>query len=781
MEGFGRKRCAFKRLMSNPPASKVSRGSLNLVESDKELGGENVENVYCTSNASKRQKLVPVVDLTSESSATTRYAGSQALGSKHEFFLSHKERRERLAKCERQRQSEASDALKREMHHRNKEFTRVIAKVGEPKSEAGELFFNRKAAQKYGHAQEVKSLECSDSRLLKAPFPTEATTSVRWRTLRLHAPHCHTKLQLRQRLSGETVSEDFKFSGLIATEAGVSPKGLGPCHIADPELVQRLFASTFGESAGQEANRSLFPTLLPEFERLTSWLASWSPLDNAGRRKGGKRVQLNAGYDPESLALMDELQGLIRKPNEANAYLLENSWRQVCLVEQSTPFKPLIDLSPCQHLIIEGPSGSGKTYLAHHASKACGYHVFELNASSRRSARDVNQLFKEAASTHWVNIDEPSLLLIDDIDIVLDGDRGFIPSLVELLEQSRRPIVMTCANNPFSRAGANPFPRLNVIRASLPTTLELSVKLFFLLLERNVYCNSRQELDAFVTEFKCDWRQIARQVDFWVQLNNGKQIQPFSLFKILASQKTLESKKLDGELGDRCELSKISEMADNKSFCHSEPFNNALFEFHYKETLSPLSQDCADVSPFKSIRKDEMEALMYSNKCERYFPVELTSDSDREASGGASCDSFRAETFCYTFDYDAFQKDYRKLGCFSGMKLQDDTEANSDTLKTAYNLLLSNYTLGQSMVRIGTWNSISFAAEVLPFLRLILKSNGNILKSPQQGDFLYLQVANGHGSKGALTRRRKDALSVKRVHFPSLFEKERDFLIWLPR
>ena len=155
-------------------------------------------------------------------------------------------------------------------------------------------------------------------------------------------------------------------------------------------------------------------------------------------------------------------------------------------------------------ILLSGPNGCGKTAAAYAVAQELGFSVFEINASSRRSGRDILDKVGDMSLNHQVKKadSEPgdqivalpqqaaadqntlgsffsaqakskgvkkaksnskakaaelvksvqktskhqkqSLILIEEVDVLFDDDKQFWETVTELAKQSRRPIVMTC-------------------------------------------------------------------------------------------------------------------------------------------------------------------------------------------------------------------------------------------------------------------------------------------------------------------------------------------------
>jgi len=98
--------------------------------------------------------------------------------------------------------------------------------------------------------------------------------------------------------------------------------------------------------------------------------------------------------------------------------------------------------------LLYGPPGSGKTSLVHAVAHQFGWELIELNASDFRSREAIrNRVF--GAATMGSLYGKRKIILIDEVDgISTKEDVGGLSALLELIEKSRYPVVLT-ANDPW--------------------------------------------------------------------------------------------------------------------------------------------------------------------------------------------------------------------------------------------------------------------------------------------------------------------------------------------
>ncbi|MEM4625248.1 MAG: replication factor C large subunit [Candidatus Pacearchaeota archaeon] len=96
-------------------------------------------------------------------------------------------------------------------------------------------------------------------------------------------------------------------------------------------------------------------------------------------------------------------------------------------------------------LLIHGPSGVGKTSIAYALKNEYDLEIYELNASDFRSKEQLNLKLKPASEQRSL-FKKGKLILVDEVDGLATADKGGLPELIELIELTKFPIIIT-ANN----------------------------------------------------------------------------------------------------------------------------------------------------------------------------------------------------------------------------------------------------------------------------------------------------------------------------------------------
>ena len=125
-------------------------------------------------------------------------------------------------------------------------------------------------------------------------------------------------------------------------------------------------------------------------------------------------------------------------------------------------------------ILIVGPQGSGKTAAVYACAAELDFEVFEVYPGvGKRSGVSLDQLVGEVGRNHLVRTGKTgtakndginndvgtgpsvqaddgsrtvrqSLILLEEVDILFEEDRGFWPAVICLIKDCKRPVIMTC-------------------------------------------------------------------------------------------------------------------------------------------------------------------------------------------------------------------------------------------------------------------------------------------------------------------------------------------------
>lgn len=93
-------------------------------------------------------------------------------------------------------------------------------------------------------------------------------------------------------------------------------------------------------------------------------------------------------------------------------------------------------------IILHGPPGTGKTSIAHVVANENKSEIFELNASDLRNREKIKNVLKPAIEQKSLK-NESKIILVDEVDGISEYDYGGLSELLEIIEETNYPIIIT--------------------------------------------------------------------------------------------------------------------------------------------------------------------------------------------------------------------------------------------------------------------------------------------------------------------------------------------------
>ncbi len=173
-------------------------------------------------------------------------------------------------------------------------------------------------------------------------------------------------------------------------------------------------------------------------------------------------------------------------------------------------------------VLLEGPPGIGKTSIVYALANDFNMEVIETNASDTRTRATIEKRLKETTKTRgimdFISQSKEKLILIDEIDGIYGvQDRGAIPTVIELIENTQFPIIM-CSNEyktnlqplykRIQRYEVHPLPKNEVIKIAKN-----------ILKKENITILKEEDLELIIDKNNGDLRGIINDIQGITQGN----------------------------------------------------------------------------------------------------------------------------------------------------------------------------------------------------------------------------------------------------------------------
>ncbi|KAL8830074.1 MAG: hypothetical protein Q9191_001646 [Dirinaria sp. TL-2023a] len=262
-------------------------------------------------------------------------------------------------------------------------------------------------------------------------------------------------------------------------------------------------------------------------------------------------------------------------------------------------------------VVISGPHGCGKTAAVYAVAQELGFEVFEINAGSRRSGRDLLDKVGDMTRNHLVQgshktnsnegteeaddllrlttpleldiedrqqgklqsffkpdpkakqksrgrprkqkdsssskpspkkpkAQKQSVILLEEVDLLFEEDKQFWTTTLEMITRSKRPIIMTCADECY--LPWEDLPLFAVLRLQPPPE-SLAVDYLLLLACREGHSLSPDAVSSLYKSKQCDLRASIAELQFFCQMAIGDTEGGLAWFPIRSTSKEHETRE----------------------------------------------------------------------------------------------------------------------------------------------------------------------------------------------------------------------------------------------
>lgn len=224
-------------------------------------------------------------------------------------------------------------------------------------------------------------------------------------------------------------------------------------------------------------------------------------------------------------------------------------------------------------VVLSGNNGVGKTSSVYALANDLNYEVIEINAGSRRSGKKMLQDLYEATQSHRVEkrtddfnseqvqndtaIDKRTIILIEDAEIAFDSDDGFISSIQQLINITKRPVILTTNNRECPHL--QKFIQHNEIIYESPQSTMITKYLTLLCLATaSTYRHRRieeTEIERLYSLNEYDLRKTINEIEFFVR-SDGNSKRGGNLLEIYENHHRQQSRNKKPTVGGRKDLAR---------------------------------------------------------------------------------------------------------------------------------------------------------------------------------------------------------------------------------
>ncbi|TMW67474.1 hypothetical protein Poli38472_011094 [Pythium oligandrum] len=221
-------------------------------------------------------------------------------------------------------------------------------------------------------------------------------------------------------------------------------------------------------------------------------------------------------YKPKTL---DHMIGNIELGRKLKQWLLD--WDAVHVKHtKKIPFTTkLAENRGAKTVLLSGPPGIGKTTIATLVAKECGFECTELNASDTRSKKMLQTGLKDVLGTQAIQFGPAKarlskrVVIMDEVDGMSGGDRGGTAELIQLIKNSKTPIICICNDRQSTKVRSLANHSFD-LRMRRPTKQQISKRLMEIGLLEGLTME-KNAIEEAADRCGNDIRQLITQMQRW--------------------------------------------------------------------------------------------------------------------------------------------------------------------------------------------------------------------------------------------------------------------------
>ncbi|CAH0479979.1 unnamed protein product [Peronospora belbahrii] len=227
-------------------------------------------------------------------------------------------------------------------------------------------------------------------------------------------------------------------------------------------------------------------------------------------------------YKPQTL---DDMIGNTELGKKLKMWLLD--WEALHVKgTKKIPFSTkLSENRGAKTVLLSGPPGIGKTTIANLVARECRFECTELNASDTRSKKMLQSGLKDVLGTQALRFGASTgksngkvhlarrVIIMDEVDGMSGGDRGGTAELIQLIKESKTPIICICNDRQSQKVRSLANHSFD-LRMRRPTKTQIGKRLMEIALKEGLHVE-KNAIEEAVDRCGNDIRQLLTQMQRW--------------------------------------------------------------------------------------------------------------------------------------------------------------------------------------------------------------------------------------------------------------------------